>query len=92
VLAGIFIAEPSAAEVAAFTTAQRAWSSAGVAADMLEVDCGTDVRAELPQIRARTLVLHREADPATRFQLGQEVAALIPDAAFVPLPGTRLRS
>ncbi len=87
VLASIFIAEPSAAEVAAFTQAQRSWSVAGVAADMLEVYYGTDVRADLPQIRARTIVLHREADPATRFQLGQEVAALIPGAAFVPLPG-----
>jgi pimeloyl-ACP methyl ester carboxylesterase len=87
VLASIFIAEPSAAEVAAFTQAQRSWSVAGVAADMLEVYYGTDVRADLPQIRARTVVLHREADPATRFRLGQEVAALIPGAGFVPLPG-----
>jgi pimeloyl-ACP methyl ester carboxylesterase/DNA-binding CsgD family transcriptional regulator len=87
VLAGIFIAGPSAAEVAAFTRAQRDWSAAEVAADMLDVYYGTDVRAELAQIRARTVVLHREADPATRFQLGQEVAALIPGAAFVPLPG-----
>ena len=87
VLAGIFISGPSAAEVDAFTQAQRAWSSAEVAADMLEVYYGTDVRAELPRIRARTVVLHREADPATRFQLGQEVATLIPGAAFIPLPG-----
>jgi hypothetical protein len=33
-------------------------------------------------------VLHREADPATRFDLGREVAALIPGATLVPLPGT----
>jgi pimeloyl-ACP methyl ester carboxylesterase/DNA-binding CsgD family transcriptional regulator len=87
VLAGIFISGPSAAEVAAFTRAQRDWSAAEVAADMLDVYYGTDVRAELPQIRARTVVLHREADPATRFQLGEEVATLIPGAALVPLPG-----
>ncbi len=87
VLAGIFITEPSAAEVAAFTRAQRDWSAAEVAADMLDVYYGTDVRAELPRIRARTVVLHREADPATRFELGQEVATLIPGAAFIPLPG-----
>ena len=33
-------------------------------------------------------MLHREADPATRFGLGREVATLIPGAALVPLPGT----
>jgi len=32
-------------------------------------------------------VLHREADPATAFGLGREVAALIPDATLIPLPG-----
>jgi pimeloyl-ACP methyl ester carboxylesterase/DNA-binding CsgD family transcriptional regulator len=87
-LAGIFIPGPSADEVDAFTRAQRAGAPAAVAADMLDVYYGTDVRALLPAIRARTVVLHREADPATPFRLGQEVAALIPGAALVPLPGT----
>jgi DNA-binding CsgD family transcriptional regulator len=31
--------------------------------------------------------LHREADTATKFELGREVAALIPDAELIPLPG-----
>jgi pimeloyl-ACP methyl ester carboxylesterase/DNA-binding CsgD family transcriptional regulator len=87
VLAGIFIPGPSAAEVDAFTQAQRACAPPGVAADMLDVYYRTDVRPLLPGIRARTVVLHREADPATGFRLGQEVAALIPGAALVPLPG-----
>ena len=38
----------------------------------------TDIRALLPAIRARTAVLHREADQGPRFELGREVAALIP--------------
>ena len=42
----------------------------------------------LPGIRARTAVLHREADPATRFELGREAATLIPGATLIPLPGT----
>jgi DNA-binding NarL/FixJ family response regulator len=33
-------------------------------------------------------VLHREADRGTRFELGREVAALIPGATLVPLPGS----
>lgn len=34
------------------------------------------------------MVLHREADRGTRFELGREVAALIPGAALIPLPGS----
>jgi DNA-binding CsgD family transcriptional regulator len=32
--------------------------------------------------------LHREADKGTRFELGRDVAALIPAAALIPLPGS----
>jgi hypothetical protein len=35
--------------------------------------------------RARTAVLHREADRGTRFELAREVAALIPGAMLIPL-------
>jgi DNA-binding NarL/FixJ family response regulator len=33
-------------------------------------------------------VLHREVDKGTRFELGREVAALIPGATLIPLPGS----
>ena len=55
---------------------------------MLEVYYDTDIRALLPAIRARTAVLHREADRGTKFELGREVAALIPGATLIPLAGT----
>jgi pimeloyl-ACP methyl ester carboxylesterase/DNA-binding CsgD family transcriptional regulator len=87
-LAGAFVTDPTAEEVAAFTRAQRASASAAVAAGMLEVYYDTDIRALLPQVRARTAVLHREADQGTRFELGREVAALIPGATLIPLPGS----
>ena len=45
---------------------------------MLEVYYETDIRSLLPAITAPTAVLHREADPATRFALGREIASLIP--------------
>jgi hypothetical protein len=48
----------------------------------------TDIRALLPQVRARRAVLHREADPGTWFELGREVAGLIPGATLLPLPLT----
>jgi pimeloyl-ACP methyl ester carboxylesterase/DNA-binding CsgD family transcriptional regulator len=87
-LAGAFVTDPTAEEVAAFTRLQRASASAAVAARLLEIYYDTDIRALLPAVRARTAVLHREADQGTRFELGREVAALIPGATLIPLPGS----
>jgi DNA-binding CsgD family transcriptional regulator len=87
-LAGAFVTDPTAEDMAAFTRFERASASAAVAAGLLEVYYGTDIRALLPAIRARTAVLHREADKGTRFELGREVAALIPGATLIPLPGS----
>ena len=87
-LAGAFIADPTADEVEAFTRFQRASASAAVAARLLEVYYDTDIKALLPAIRVRTAVLHREADRGTRFELGREVAALVPGATLIPLPGS----
>jgi pimeloyl-ACP methyl ester carboxylesterase/DNA-binding CsgD family transcriptional regulator len=87
-LAGAFVTDPTAEDVAEFTRFQRASSSAAVAAHLLEVYYDTDIRAVLPAIRTPTAVLHREADRGTRFELGREVAARIPGAVLVPLPGS----
>jgi pimeloyl-ACP methyl ester carboxylesterase/DNA-binding CsgD family transcriptional regulator len=87
-ISGAFVTDPTAEEVAAFTQFQRASASAEVAARLLEVYYGTDIRDLLPAIRAPTAVLHREADRGTRFELGREVAALIPGAILIPLPGS----
>ena len=88
VLAGIFVPDPTAEELEAALRFQRASASATMASRLLEVYYGTDIRALLPTIRARTAVLHREADSATGFRLGREVAMLIPGAALIPLPGS----
>jgi hypothetical protein len=77
-LAGAFVTDPTAEEVDGFTRFQRASASPAVAARLLEVYYDTDIRALLPAIRAPTAVLHREGDKGTRFELGREVAALIP--------------
>jgi len=87
-IAGAFISDATAEEMEAFTRFQRASASAEVAARLLEGYYDTDIRALLPKVRARTAVLHREADKGTRFELGREVAALIPGAALIPLPGS----
>jgi pimeloyl-ACP methyl ester carboxylesterase/DNA-binding CsgD family transcriptional regulator len=87
VLTGIFIPDPSAEDVDAFTRLQRASATAATGSRLLEVYYDTDIRALLPTIQARTAVLHREADSATPFELGREVATLIPGATLIPLPG-----
>jgi pimeloyl-ACP methyl ester carboxylesterase/DNA-binding CsgD family transcriptional regulator len=88
VLAGIFIPDPTAEEVEALTRLQRASASAAVGGRLLDVYYDTDIRALLPAIKARTVVLHREGDSATPFELGRGVATLIPGAALLPLPGS----
>jgi len=88
VLTGLFVPDPSAEEVETFTRLQRASATAEVAAQLLAEYYETDVRALLPAIQAPTAVLHREADKGTRFELGREVAALIPGATLIPLPGS----
>ena len=86
-LAGAFVADPTPEDLERLARFQRASASADVAARLLEVYYGTDIRALLPAISAPTVVLHREADQGTRFELGREVAALIPGATLIPLPG-----
>jgi DNA-binding CsgD family transcriptional regulator len=87
-LAGAFVTDPAAQDVAAFDRFQRASASAAVASELLQVYYDTDIRDLLPTIRVRTAVLHREDDRGTRFRLGREVAALIPGATLIPLPGS----
>jgi DNA-binding NarL/FixJ family response regulator len=88
VLTGAFVSAATAEEVEALSRFQRASASAAVAARLLEVYYDTDIRALLTAIRVRTAVLHREADRGTRFELGREVATLIPGATLIPLPGS----
>lgn len=47
-----------------------------------------DVRSLLPAVRCPTLVMHRRADRAVRFEAGQHLASVIPGAKFVPLDGS----
>jgi pimeloyl-ACP methyl ester carboxylesterase len=47
-----------------------------------------DVRSLLPAVRCPTLVMHRRADRAVRFEAGKHLASVIPGARFVPLDGS----
>ena len=44
-----------------------------------------DVRAEAASVRSSTLVLHARGDAMIPFEIGWQLAALIPGARFVPL-------
>ncbi|HEY8767737.1 MAG TPA: adenylate/guanylate cyclase domain-containing protein [Dehalococcoidia bacterium] len=44
-----------------------------------------DVRALLPQVQMPTLVTHARGDLAVPFELGREIASMIPNARFLPL-------
>ena len=65
----------------------RLSASPGMARRMLEVDLATDVTDVLPSVQAPTLVLAREGSPDDRAG-SAEVAALIPGASLVTVPGS----
>jgi class 3 adenylate cyclase/pimeloyl-ACP methyl ester carboxylesterase len=58
-----------------------------VAAQNLEYEATLDMTDILPQVLAPTLVLHRRGDRNVPVSAGRKVAALMPNARFVPLEG-----
>jgi pimeloyl-ACP methyl ester carboxylesterase/DNA-binding CsgD family transcriptional regulator len=86
-LADVFASSWSPADRAAFSAAQRTGADAQMAARLLELIYETDVRDDLPRVRAPALVVHREHDRAMRLRGAREVAALLPRAELVTLPG-----
>jgi pimeloyl-ACP methyl ester carboxylesterase/DNA-binding CsgD family transcriptional regulator len=87
VLTDIFAPDASAGTRAALSSYQRAASSPATAAALLALCYQVDVTASLAQVRARTFVVHREQDRAAPLAQARLVAAEIPDARLVVLPG-----
>ena len=48
---------------------------------------GRDIRNDLAKITTPTLIVHRRDDPNFPFQVGQRLAAAIPNAVFAPVEG-----
>jgi class 3 adenylate cyclase len=69
-----------------YFTALRESCSGDSAADQLEAALAEDVTGLLPQIKTPTLVLHPRQDRTIPFELGRELASLMPHARLVPLP------
>lgn len=87
VLADLFLPTASAEERQAFVEFQRESASAELAAATLEAVYAYNIADRLSRVTVPTQVLHRRGDRAIPFQLGQELAALIPGASFHPLEG-----
>jgi DNA-binding SARP family transcriptional activator/pimeloyl-ACP methyl ester carboxylesterase len=67
--------------------ALRLGASPTAAVTWLEMMADLDVRAELAQIRAPSLVLHRRGDVIVPVGNGRHFAECIPDAEYTELPG-----
>lgn len=87
VLADIFLPDGNAETKALFARLQREAASAGSAVDVLAQCYEIDVTDLLGQVAAPTLVLHRREDRAIPSRAGRELAARIPGARLVSLPG-----
>ncbi len=86
-LADIFLGDADSVEQERLARYQRAAASPQTAAALLELIYRRDVRAEMEQVRAPTLVVHRRGDRAIPYRLGRELAAAIPSATLIPLDG-----
>jgi len=87
VLADIWFPEAPAELTGMFAQLQRAAATADMAASLLDMFYRFDVADLLPAIRVPTLVAHRRGSRAVRFDLGRELAALIPGAQLAAFAG-----
>jgi pimeloyl-ACP methyl ester carboxylesterase len=77
------------------TPSLRAWAaraeqegaSPGAALELLEMNLAIDVRPLLPRVRTPSVVLHATGDRVVRVGNGRALAAAIPGARLVELPG-----
>jgi pimeloyl-ACP methyl ester carboxylesterase/DNA-binding CsgD family transcriptional regulator len=87
VLSDIWLPDAPAGLTATFARVQRAAATADTAASLLEMFYRFDVADLLPTVRVPTLVAHRRGSRAVRFELGRELAALVPGAQLATLDG-----
>src|SRR5439155_15664033 len=70
-----------------FAAYTRRSASPGAAAALMRMNTQIDVRAVLPTITVPTLVIHRTGDRDANVEEGRWIAAQIPGATFLELPG-----
>jgi class 3 adenylate cyclase/pimeloyl-ACP methyl ester carboxylesterase len=74
-------------QMESFNELQRLSGSPDGAVRYMDTTDGLDVRELLSQVKVPTLVMHVRDDPIVRIANGRELAAGIPGARFVALPG-----
>lgn len=72
---------------ASFARRLRMGASPGAVVGYIRMLCDVDVRHVLPMVRVPTLVLSRRGDRLTHPDAGRDLAARIPGARFMELPG-----
>jgi len=82
-----FLPNANQAQWNAFDKLQRETASPDVAVRYLQAMYSLNVKDAARRLRCPTLVLHPKDDQMVRFDQGRRLAALIPDARFVPLEG-----
>jgi len=87
VFASMFFPEASVEQYEAFDALQRISASPETAYQLRKMFSSIDVTYLCGQVRAPTLVMHARDDAVVPFEEGRLLAALIPDARFVPLEG-----
>lgn len=80
-----YVPEATPKQMGWFNEMQRRSASPENAARLQRVLSTIDVRELLPQLRTPTLIFHCHEDQAVPFAQGEELAAGIPNARFVPL-------
>lgn len=87
VMADLMGPSASPTERREYAAIQQTAATAATAARLLELTYSYDVRDLLPTLTVPTLVVHREDDRAFPLRYGRELAALVPGAELVVLPG-----
>jgi pimeloyl-ACP methyl ester carboxylesterase len=82
-----FMPDATKEQADSFNELQRRSASAACAVRYLEAVSNINVVDRLDQIRAPTLVLHVRDDARVSIELGRRMAAGIPKARFVAMPG-----
>lgn len=80
-----YIPDATPKQMGWFNEMQRLSASPENAVRLQRVLAAIDVRDLLPQVRTPTLIFHSRDDQAVPFAQGEELAAKIPGASFIPL-------
>ncbi|PTR28968.1 pimeloyl-ACP methyl ester carboxylesterase [Rhodococcus sp. OK519] len=87
-LSDVFLPDGNATTKALFARLQQEAASPDLAVGLLAQCYETDVTDLLARVTAPTLVVHRREDRAMPYRAGRELAAHIPGARLVSLPGS----